>query len=321
MLAGLNGGEADLGFHLGAADLLELRSLPGSSPLVEPGLRDEFLSPNHGANTATRAPPPWVQPGGGDDAPVLQALSLALDRQALGRQAVGADVSVAVSRGLFPSSMRSYVDASLPEPRADPEAARQLLDGDGWRRSGTDPVRSKAGRRLEFQLLGVCGSASSERELGYLKEAWAQVGASVRTGCRSRAQLFGSYQAGGIGAVGAFDMALFSNSWLPDPDAWAASAASGQIPSASLPGGQNWSRCQDPALDRDFAAGAANLAAGVRRTAYLGAQKEWLAYHCTIPLFEWPLVRQVSRQAHNFSPGPQAGLETWNAADWWLAPG
>jgi peptide/nickel transport system substrate-binding protein len=318
MLAGLRGGEADLGFHLSAIDLVDLRSMYESSATSDPGLRDEFLNPNHDVNTATKTRPPWVQPDGIEDPGVLQALSLAIDRRALAGQALGVDLGATVSRGLFPSVLRAYVDPSLPEPRPDLGAASKLLDDAGWRGSGSDPVRAKAGRRLEFQLLGVCGSASSQRELEYLKAAWAYVGAAVRTGCGSRAQLFGSYQSGGIGATGAFDMTLYSNSWLPDPEAWASSADPAQVPSPSLPGGQNWNRCRDSALSGQFAKGVATLPAAGRRAAYLRAQREWLSYHCTVPLFEWPLVRQASRQAHNFRPGPQPGLETWNAADWWL---
>jgi peptide/nickel transport system substrate-binding protein len=318
MLTGLSGGEADLGFHLGAIDLMELRSMFGSSPTSDPGLRDEFLNPNHDVNTATRSRPPWVQPDGVEDQAVLQALSLAIDRQALAGQALGVDLGATASRGVFPSVLRAFADPSLPEPRPDPEAARKLLDEAGWRASGADPVRLKGGRRLEFGLLGVCGSAGGQRELEYLKATWAYLGAVARTACRSRAQLFGSYQSGGIAATGAFDMILFSNSWLPDPEAWSAGADPAQVPSASLPGGQNWNRCRDSALAGEFARGLANLSPAARRAAYLRAQRQWLGYHCTIPLFEWPQVRQASRQAHNFRPGPQPGLETWNAADWWL---
>jgi ABC-type transport system substrate-binding protein len=318
MLAGLRAGDADLGFHLGAIDLVDLRSMFGSSPTSDPGLRDEFLNPNHDVNTATRTMPPWVQPDGVEDRAVLQALSLAIDRQALAGQALGVDLGATVSRGLFPSVLRAYADSSSAAPRPDLEAARKLLEDAGWRASGSDPVRTRAGRRLEFQLLGVCGSASSQRELEYLKAAWAFLGAAARTACASRAQLFGSYQSGGIGATGAFDMTLFSNSRLPDPEAWAAGADPAQVPSASLPGGQNWNRCRDSALAAEFAKGVATIPPAGRRSPYLRAQREWLAYHCTISLFEWPLVRQASGQAHNFRPGPQPGLETWNAADWWL---
>ena len=48
--------------------------------------------------------------------------------------------------------------------------------------------------------------------------------------------------------------------------------------------------------------------------------KEWLAYHCTLPLIEVPAVSQVSSRLHNFAPSPGLGAETWNAADWWLSP-
>lgn len=316
-VAAVAGGEVDLAFHLGATDLGLLQSLPSSTPLNDPGLRDEFLNPNHAANAATGREPPWVT-AGATDRGVLDALSMALDRQALGRQAQGVDVAVTVSRGLFPSALSGYSDPGLSQGAPDLAGARRLLDQAGWVLSGQDPVRAKAGRRLDFEVLGVCGSASTDRELKFLHDAWAQVGASVRTGCRPRSQFFGGFAARGVNATGAFDMTVYSNSWGPDPDAWAPFAASDQVPTAALPGGGNWNRCRDPQLDQAFAEGAAALKAAPRRDAYLRAQREWLAYHCTVPLFEWPQLVQVSSRVRNFVQHPQAGLETWNATDWWL---
>jgi ABC-type transport system substrate-binding protein len=114
-------------------------------------------------------------------------------------------------------------------------------------------------------------------------------------------------------------MTVYSNAWQPDPSSWAPVGESAQIPGPGNSLGQNWNRCRDPLLDRAFAAGESTLVQPQRRTAYLQAQQRWLDDHCTIPLFEWPEVDQVSHKLHNFAPNPSLSMDIWNAADWWVS--
>ncbi len=316
MLAGLRAGETDVGFHLTTEDLAGLRSLSGSHTVLTTGLRDEFLNPNHGANTETGKAPPWVGPGGEEPA-VLRALDLAVDRQALVQQVLGG--AGLATRALYPRALRGLGDAAVSGPGRDLAGARRLLEDAGWK-AGPDGVRAKDGRRLAFTLLGLCGNAISARELDLLRQQWAELGAQVKTDCRKRGVFFASFHDGGTNATGAFDMTVYSNTWQPDPGSWAAVGASSQIPGEASPLGQNWNRCRDPNLDAALAAGEATLQADERRRANLAAQKEWLDYRCTLPLFEWPDVRQVSNRVVNFAPNPSLDMDVWNAADWWLRP-
>jgi peptide/nickel transport system substrate-binding protein len=310
MIAGLRAGESDLGFHLQPEDLDQLRGIPSSDSLTWPTLQGEYLNPNHAANTLTGRAPPWV-----GDAPVLQALSEALDRQALNDAAFGR--AAAITPGLYPVLMRSFADPSpAPPPRALADA-RKVLEGDGWK-PGSDSVRVKAGRRLEFTLLAPCDSAPRQVEQAALVKQWAELGAQVTAACRPRAEFFAAYPQKGANAAGRFDVSLYSNTWEPDPSAWAPFGESSQIPSTSNPSGLNWNRCQDPAIDRAFAAGRATLDFGQRRQAYLDAAAAWLRYGCTIPLFDWPEVVQRTGKLHNFTPNA-GSVDTWNAADWWLS--
>jgi len=315
MLAGLKAGETDLAFNLTTDDLHDLRGFSGSSPVVFTGLRTEFLNPNHDVNTATGKSPPWVTPAG-DDRKLLDALDRALDREALTRDAL--DGAARPSRALLPSALRSWADPAGPGPGRDLEGARKLLDDDGWK-PGPDGVRVKAGRRLEFQVLAACSTLSAARELAILKQQWQDAGVSVQTDCRQRPLFFAGYPGGGTNATGAFDMTVYSNAWPADPAGWSQLGASSQIPSPNTPAGGNWNRCRDAELDRRLAAGETTLDAGKREAAYLALQREWLAYNCTITLFEWPEVRQVGARAHNFAASAGAQMDDWNAADWWLS--
>ncbi len=309
LLSGLRAGELEAGFGLGPEDASTAGSFAGVQADVHSGLRDESLNPNHDLNTATGKPPPWS-----GDAPVLDALALAIDRDAI---AAGPLLGTArPSRGLYPTPLAAWGDPSVHTAR-DLTAARSILDADGWR-SGPDGVRIKNGRQLQFSLLGVCSTATIAAILDALKQMWAEAGARVQTECRGRALFFAGFADHGTNATGAFDMTLYSNAWGPDPAAWAPAGSSSQIPTPGSPGGLNWNRCRDATLDSDLERVSTEFGPA-RRDAARSAERAWLAYHCTIPLFEWPEVRAVSNRLHGFAANPGMPAETWNAADWWLA--
>jgi peptide/nickel transport system substrate-binding protein len=286
----------DVGFHLLPDDLSDLLEVSASTPVVTTGLRDEFLNPNHAVNRATGRDPPWV-----GDPSVLEALDRGLDRSALAA-AVAARAG-RPARGIYPRALASFASAVLLPQGGDVEGARRLLESAGWT-PGPDGVRVRSGRRLEFSLTGICGRPDLDHELDQLRRQWLPLGVAVTTGCQTRDAFLQS------GTQGAFDMTLTSNQWAPDPSAWAAVAISGRP--------ANWNACRDRALDVALARGEATLSADARRSAYRDAEREWLRYRCTIPLFEVPEVRQVSTRLRNFAPDP-AAPDTWNAADWWVA--
>jgi peptide/nickel transport system substrate-binding protein len=308
LIAGLQAGEADVGFHLLPGDSTELRGTPRSSLVTTASLQGELLSPNHGTNSATGLAPPWV-----GDPPVLRALADATDRKALDATAFGG--SATITPGLFPALLDPGATNS---PGRALDAARQALEGDGWK-AGADGIRSKASRRLAFTLLTVCDSEPRQVEQTELVRQWAEAGFAVGTACQPRTTFFGSFAKAGTNAVGAFDMSLYSNTWQPDPAAWAPFASAAEIPSAANQGGRNWGRCQDNRLEQQLAAGAAILDPVKRRSAYRDAAAEWLQYGCTIPLFEWPSVVERTTRLHNFAPNPTLVTDTWNASDWWLS--
>jgi peptide/nickel transport system substrate-binding protein len=291
MIAGLQAGEADAGFHLLPGDVAELKGIARSRTIVTPSLQGELLSPNHGTNTATGRPPPWSgNPG------ILTALAAAIDRKTLSQAAF--DGAATVGAGLFPPLLAAY---------SQPAGAVPSL---------ADARATLAGSRPAFTLLTVCDSEPRQVEQAELIRQWNAAGAVVSASCAPRARFFA---ADGPNAAGGFDMSLYSNSWEPDPSAWAPFAIGSAAPGSSNPGGRNWSRCQDPRLDQDFAVGESTLDPARRRAAYLDAAAEWQRNGCTIPLYEWPSVVQVTSRLHNLAPNPTLAMDTWNAADWWLS--
>jgi peptide/nickel transport system substrate-binding protein len=233
---------------------------------------------------------------------VLDALDRAVDRSELVRQAVAG--SGAAARGVFPRALSGFAQGSRVPALRDLAGARHLLDQAGWSQGG-DGVRVKDGRRLQFGLMTVCGSVLDDRVMQLLQGQWQELGTLAVTSCRPRDAFLRATSSS------AYDMTLFSIGRGPDPNDWAAMVA--ETP------GQASDRCEDEPLGQAFENGATTLDTARRRAIYTAAEKEWLVYHCTLPLFEVPQVTQVSTRLHNFAPSPGPGSETWNAADWWLS--
>lgn len=278
----------DAGFHLLPDDLTDLQAAAGSAPVVTTGLRDEYLTPNPGVDAVTGQAPPWR-----DDQRVLQALDLALDRNGLVREVTAGAGRPA--RGLYPRALTGFAPGSPLPAGSDVAAAGRLLTAAGWQ-PGPDGVRAKDGRPLAFRLVAICGRTGLDRELDLLRRQWLAAGAAVATGCEPRDELTSHLASGG------FDMALASQQWAPDPAAWAAVG----------------NACGDRRLDAALGRVTGTLDPAARRAAAQAVEHEWLARRCTIPLFEWPDVRQVSPRLRNFTPVAGAA-DTWNAADWWMA--
>ena len=166
--------------------------------------------------------------------------------------------------------------------------------------SGLPAAPKPAKLKQGFTLLTICDDQVRQQEQAELVRQWAQLGARVDSACEPRASFFD------VLAQGRFQLALFSDDFAPDPSAWA------QLP--------DFGHCRDGAIDQELATGASTLDAPARRAAYKEAAGKWLKAGCTIPLYYWPSVVMRSSRLHGFEPNPVAGLDTWNAADWWLTP-
>lgn len=199
-------------------------------------------------------------------------------------------------------------DGELTPPHFQPDAARAALDADGWI-AGPGGVRTKAGRPLQFSLASVAGSPLREAEAETLAAGWRQAGAEVRLEFFSPDELFGS-----VLARGGFDTALFAWDSPPDPDGLFATLHSSRVP----PAGANYSRCSNPALDADLAAGRATLDRARRGVAYRDLQVQYRKLACEVPLYQRLNIGLSSRHLHNYAPNPAGPGNTWNVADWWI---
>jgi len=181
-----------------------------------------------------------------DDPRLAQALSMAIDRDALVAAGYGPSGEPACNIWNVPAQASPNNDFC---PTQDIAGANALLDGLGYLDTNNDGVREKNGQPLSFDFV-TSENAVRQATQALIEGDWAEIGVEVEMRAEPAFTFFdGSHPA----SIWRFpsDMQMFTN--LPDsPDAfrYLTSWSSEQIPeSANAWSGSNFSRLSDPDLD------------------------------------------------------------------------
>lgn len=317
-IAGLKAGDTDLGLDLIAKDLLAVQSISTIKTVHEVGLQEEYISLNTG-NNRTGCGPNFAETCGTptvfkDDPVLRQALNLATDKDTMNMQLVGGIGKPMNS--LLVSTLSPYFDTSIPKFQRDVAKAKQMLDSDGWT-VGSGGTRTKNGKKLQFVITSTTGNPQRAAEEELLINNWKELGATVTIKNWPAGQLFNSFKSGGILYTGQFDVAMFANTFPPDPDSWCTSLlASSTIATAANPSGQNSSFLRDPKMDQLCNQGNATVDISKRTAIYKDVEKEWAAQQPTFGLYERPDVFSLAPYFSNFMPSVTSCIAVCNAADW-----
>jgi peptide/nickel transport system substrate-binding protein len=261
-------------------------------------------------NPLTGQPPPWK-----NDPALLQALRMAIDRQAMVKKFFNNQAVVADSP--IPSVLSAFHDPDV-SLTYDLSAAQQQLDADGWK-AGADGIRVKNGQRLRFQLVTEVGSPVRDAIRDDLIGQWRKLGADVSANDVHPSDLFSGYAEGGLLERGQFQAGLWTWSIGPDPDGIYPIEDSTQIPSDRNQGqGSNFGRFNNPQIDQNLDRGRNSLNFSERTRAYAAFERAYARLGFELPLFERVLVLVSSPHLHNVAPNPAPDTSFWNAADWWL---
>ena len=171
-LARLLGGEADVLEQVASSSLSDISRNDDIVTSFTPGLDYFFLQFNlKGRKARTTAHPLFAS------RPLRRALTMALDRSSIVRNAYGplASVSVGPTVRAFPTTDTDALQ-QLPFDRA---AAIRTLDSLGWKVSDRDGVRVKGGRKLEFTLTVPSSSKSRATMAILIQEQLRQAGVKV----------------------------------------------------------------------------------------------------------------------------------------------
>ena len=288
----------------GRADFLEivppdvLPQLDSSSTVRAvpyPGFQYAFLGFN--SNDPRRLTQPHPIFG---DLRVRQAIFAALDRQAMLQNVFGS--RGILGRGPFPSAL---ADSGVRLPTFDRARAAALLDSAGWR-AGSDGMRAKNGRPLEFGLLVPSSSAPRMRYAVLIQEQLRNVGIRVNIQSMDFSAFAARQDAGN------FDAGLLAQATDPTPATTRQNWSASGIP----PAGQNNARYDNPRVDAllDSSLMSFDLARG--REQYRRAVQMIVDDVPAVWLYDVLTIAGVHKRIR--PEGMRADAWWSGLADWWI---
>ena len=167
----LLGGEADVLEQVTAANLAQVTSHPSLKTVLLPGMEYNFIQFNFRDPSNAKRPHPLFS-----DRNLRRALTMAVDRARTVRNTY--DTLAAVALG---PTVRAYptTDTTLVQIAYSPDGARRLLDSLGWRVSGSDGIRRRNGRPLEFTLSVPSSSKNRMNMAVVVQDQMKQVGVKM----------------------------------------------------------------------------------------------------------------------------------------------
>ena len=119
-------------------------------------------------------------------------------------------------------------------------------------------------------------------------------------------------------ARGLYQAAIWAWITPPDPDSQFDTLHSSRMPALGSSSGQNYSRCQNSAVDQALSQGRTTLSEAQRGSAYRAFQRAYAEAHCEMPLYRRLAIGVTSTRLRNFVLNPGPAGSTWNLSDWWL---
>jgi len=226
-MAGLLAGDFDLIENPTGEDLLALEGNSDYSYSSEPSWRTIFLILDVGSDIA-----PGVTAADGSnplkDIRVRQALSLAIDREAIVNKLMGGNATVASQ---FAPSYQNGADSSMPDMEYDPDLARQLLAEAGYSDSISIDLRMPTDKYQNGKRVGQA-----------IAQYWSRIGIQVTL----VAEPWSVFRKG----RSARELGVFMYGWgHPQGPSQMISYAFGTRDKALNLGGSNYSNYTDPDYD------------------------------------------------------------------------
>jgi len=237
---------------------------------------------------------------------VRQALTYALDRQAMAQAIYNGLATVA--QGTEPTLSFAYAPDQMKIKYAyDPQKAVQLLDAAGWK-VGSDGVRAKDGKKLQFTIWTNAGNKNRESLITVMQQQWKAIGVDATPKTEDFASLVTR-----ITETHDFEVAMLGFSWDVDPDQgtmWSTDA---------YEGGFNFGKYSNPQLDKIIENGLIELDTAKRKQIYIDMQNMVLEDAPSIILVFPQAVGVVNKRLHNCKPN--AVNIRWNTHQWWVEDG
>ncbi len=143
---------------------------------------------------------------------VRQALTMAIDREAIVKDVLGGAGQIA-NGPINPLLAWAYTD-EVKKLSYDPKAAAAQLDAAGWK-AGSDGIRAKDGQKFSFELLVDKGNTTRESVAQIAQQAWKAIGIDAKINVMEFNAAVAKFIAGD------FDSIVNWYITPPDPDVFA----------------------------------------------------------------------------------------------------
>ncbi len=237
------------------------------------------------------------------DKEVRQALMYALDREAMIKAIRFGIGKVAV--GTMPVPSWAYnPDGITNKYPYDVNKANSLLDSAGWTK-GSDGIRAKGGKKLQFDMYTNSGNNVREQYLTVMQQQWKKVGVDMTP----KTEEWNAF-LNRITGTKDFEVFLVGFSWGVDPDQttmWATD---------SYTGGFNMNKYSNPKVDDLLQQGLATTDHTKRKDIYTQMQNI-IMDDIPSPITDFPKgIYSVNNRVHNVFPN--AVDLPFNPEQWWV---
>jgi peptide/nickel transport system substrate-binding protein len=257
------------------------------------------------------------------DVRVRQALQAAIDKplylQALFQgQPIDKALASKLALNTVIQGSSSFSSNTSTPSLYNPAKAKQLLAAAGYATSLTAP-----GKHLLIEYT-IFPSANRLRSASIIQKFWAQIGVNMKqvyvpaSGPNAE---FAPYNDGGVTYHRRFQAIEFGFSGNADPDQLEFNIDPGEIPSASVPQGQNFAGINDPKLVDYFLKARATLDVTQRKKIYADMQAYFIQQAYWILLYTVPNVEIYKGTIGNFKPNPNQQGNLWNSYSWYKTTG
>ncbi len=250
------------------------------------------------------------------DVTIRKALAMAIDHNALIQTARrGAATPLCTDH---PSGVVPGFQADAACPKFDPAAASALLQSAGWT-LGADGVRTKNGKRLEFQYSTTAKNAWRAADELILQQNFKAIGVKINIQNYPAGTFFGNILP--QGDPNKYQLAEFEQTYTYDGDD-ASSISCSQVPTAANNyGGGNFAFYCNHALDPLFTQEQGTTDTAMRQDAFNKLHAIFLTDYPFITEYGPVDVAVYKNTVHNYTPGPMGAQETVNIWTWWCTNG
>ena len=242
---------------------------------------------------------------------VRQAMAMAIDHQALIKTArVGQASPLCTDHG---AAVHPGYQPDAPCPKFDPAAANKLLDDHGWVK-GSDGVRSKGGKRLEFKYTTTSGKPWRQADEEIIQQNFKDIGIKINVQNVPASTFFGPFLNSGQ-----HDLAEFENSFTYDPDDDTLIGCDAIPPPGGS--GENWSFYCNQQLQKLITQEQQTVDPTARQAIFNQEHQILLTQFPYIFLYSPTDPGIAKKTTHNYLPGPEGAQESVNIWKWWCDGG